>query len=83
MPGLTIVGDDPFARKVPPHEPVYQLAVPPVPGLPPEAISCIVAGKEDEQLLVGVAVTVVGATEGTAITATVTEAQVVVLQSPA
>jgi hypothetical protein len=71
-PGFTTVGDEPLDRNVVPQPSVYQLAVPPVPGLPPLAISVIVPGRLFEQLADGDEVATVGAADGAELIVSVT-----------
>ena len=66
----------PVPAGVPPHEPVYHLAVAPVPALPPETVRVVLLPKQ----IVETPEILVGATESV-LTVINCEAQAVVLQS--
>jgi hypothetical protein len=67
----------PVPAGVPPQEPENHCAVAPVPAVPPDKVKVVDA---PAQIVVAVAEIPVGATEGV-FTVTVTDAQVVVLQT--
>lgn len=68
----------PLPSKVPPQDPLYQLYCAPVPNVPPTADKLVVL---PEQMVVAVAVALVGAVDNV-LTLTVMLAQAVVLQVP-
>ena len=77
--GVTVkVVDVPFPTCAPPQEPVYHTQLALVPKLPLVTVNVEV---DPEQIFVGFAVAVVGATDGV-LRVTVTFVHVVVLQSP-
>ena len=71
-------GDEPFAIKLPPHEPVYHFQSAPVPKVPPETDN---VDDATLQIVEGLAEAEFAITEFV-LRVTVTVAHVVVLQSP-